>query len=76
MPNPNPVQSRKFLEKRFQPAKDLPDSVPLAKSPRCVKLPKVVDSLIQGMPKKERSIWIRQAICKAALEQGLIDKIE
>ncbi|PZO16879.1 MAG: hypothetical protein DCF25_11840 [Leptolyngbya foveolarum] len=76
MPNPNPTQSEEFIKKRFQPAKDLPANVQLARKPRCVKLPQEVDTLISEMPKKERSVWIRQAICKAALEQGLVDEIK
>lgn len=75
MPNPNPVQSEEFLKKRFQPAKDIPGDVVLAKKPRCVKLPEGVNAAIEAIPKKERSAWIRQAICKAAIDQGLIDKI-
>lgn len=76
MPNPNPVQSEEFLKKRFQPARDIPSDVVLAKKPRCVKLPEGVDAAIEAMHKKERSAWIRQAICRAAIEQGLVDKIE
>lgn len=73
MPNPDPVQSEEFLKKRFQPAKDIPKGVQLAKKPRCVKLPKAVDAVIENMPKKERSAWIRQAIWKVAIEQGLVE---
>jgi len=50
--------------------------VQLAKKPRCVKLPLDVDSAIEEIPQKERSAWIRQAICKAAIEQGLVEAIE
>ena len=75
MPNPDPVQSEEFLRKRFQPAKDIPKGVQLAKKPRCVKLPKAVDAVIENMPKKERSAWIRQAIWKVAIEQGLVEAI-
>ena len=75
MPNPNPVQSEEFLKKRFQPAKDISKDVVLAKKPRCVKLPEGVNAVIESIPKKDRSAWIRQAICKAAIEQGLIDSI-
>lgn len=76
MPNPNPVQTEEFLKKRFQPAIDLPSSVQLAKKPRCVKLPQCVDAVIAEMPKETRSVWLRQVICQAALDQGLIDEIE
>lgn len=75
MPNPNPTQSEEFLKKRFQPAKDMPKGVQLAKKPRCVKLPVDVDSAIADIPQKERSAWIRQAIWKAAIEQGLVEAV-
>ncbi|MEO0648707.1 MAG: hypothetical protein AAFZ17_21555 [Cyanobacteria bacterium J06650_10] len=75
MSNPNPVQSEEFLRKRFQPAKDIPEGVQLAKKPRCVKLPETVDAAIEAMPKKERSAWIRQAIWKVAIEQGLVEAV-
>ena len=75
MPNPDPVQSEEFLKKRFQPAKDIPEGVQLAKKPRCVKLPEAVDAVVENMPKKERSAWIRQAIWKAAVEQGLVKAV-
>lgn len=76
MPNPDPVQSEKFLQQRFEHPSDLPEGVRLARTPRCVRLPEVVDAAVLGIPKKERSAWIRQAICKAAVEQGLIAAIE
>lgn len=75
MPNPNPTQSEEFLRKRFQPAKDMPKGVQLAKKPRCVKLPVDVDSAVENIPQKERSAWIRQAIWKAAIDQGLVEPI-
>ncbi|MEM8502231.1 MAG: hypothetical protein AAF716_03655 [Cyanobacteria bacterium P01_D01_bin.1] len=49
--------------------------VQLAKKPRCVKLPEAVDAAIEAMPKKERSAWIRQAIWKVAIEQGLVETV-
>jgi hypothetical protein len=75
MPNPNPTQSEEFLKKRFQPAKDMPAGIQLARKPRCVKLPVNVDLAIADIPKEERSAWIRQAIWKAAIEQGLVEPI-
>jgi hypothetical protein len=75
MPNPNPIQSEEFLKKRFQPAKDMPKGVQLAKKPRCVKLPVDVDLAITEIPQEERSAWIRQAVWKAAIEQGLVAPI-
>jgi hypothetical protein len=52
----------------------MPKGVQLAKKPRCVKLPvDDVDSAIEDIPQKERSAWIRQAIWKAAVEQGLVE---
>lgn len=75
MSNPDPVQSEEFLKKRFQPAKDIPKGIQLAKKPRCVKLPETVDAAIEAIPKKERSAWIRQAIWRTAIEQGLIEAI-
>ena len=76
MANPHPVQSEEFLAKRFQPATDIPKSVKLAKKPRCVKLPIKVDAIFEDMDPKTRSAWLRQAICAAAIEQGLIDAID
>jgi len=76
MPNPDPVQSEKFLQQRFDHPSDLPEGVRLARTPRCVRLPEVVDAAILDIPKKERSASIRQAICKAAIEQGLVEAIE
>ena len=75
MPNPNPTQSEKFLQQRYEHPPDLPDSVKLAGTPRCVRLPEIVDAVVLKIPKKERSAWIRQAICKAAIEQGLVNEI-
>ena len=75
MPNPNPVQSEKFVQQQFEHPPDLPAEVKLAATPRCVRLPESVDAAYLAIPKKERAAWLRQAICKAAIDQGLIDSI-
>lgn len=74
MPNPHPLQPEEFLRQRFEHPPDLPVDVKLAGKPRCVRLPEKVDAVVAAIPKKERSAWIRQAICKAVIEQGLLDE--
>lgn len=78
MPNPNPTQSQEFLEKRFQRVVDedscVPQGVTLASKVISVKLPIGVDAAIRNMG-KQKAAWIREVICLAALEQGLVDEI-
>jgi hypothetical protein len=78
MPNPNPVQSDQMKRKRFQRvvAEDscIPPETPLASKALGVKLPAGVDQAIRSLG-KEKAAWLREVICKAALDDGLVDKI-
>ncbi len=78
MPNPNPVQSDELKRKRFQRviADDscIPPGIPLASKAIGVKLPAGVDQAIRSLG-KEKAAWLREVICMAALDDGLVDKI-
>jgi hypothetical protein len=79
MPNPNPTQSSELLKKRFQRVVGvdscIPAGVPLAAKAIGVKLPGAVDEAVRALG-KDKAAWLREVICKAALEQGLIDSIQ
>jgi hypothetical protein len=78
MPNPNPVQSDEMKRKRFQRAvvdsSCIPPGTPLASKALGVRLPSGVDQAIRSLG-KEKAAWLREVICKAALDDGLVDKI-
>lgn len=53
----------------LQPLKPLRE-VALAETPLCVKVDREIDKAIRAMP--ERSAWLRNAIEKTAIEEGLV----
>lgn len=79
MPNFNPTQSDQFKEKRIQRVVTddscIPPDTPLAEKALGVRVPVTVDDAIRQMG-KQKAAWLREVICKAALEQGLIEAIE
>ena len=62
MPNPTPVQSELFKQKRFQRTVDvhssIPADVPLAQKAIAVKLPEKVDEAIRELG-KQKAAWPR-----------------
>ncbi|MEM9091751.1 MAG: hypothetical protein AAGC93_23800 [Cyanobacteria bacterium P01_F01_bin.53] len=78
MPNANPVQSELFKQKRFRRALEqdscLPVDVPLAQKAIAVKLPTDVDQVIRELG-PQKAAWLREVICQAALNEGLIDEL-
>jgi hypothetical protein len=68
--NPTPVQTSKFLKRKFPAAKDLPDDVELASKPLCVKLPVKLDKIVRSLP--DKSVWLRAAITEKLQKEGLI----
>ena len=78
MPNPAPVQSALFKQKQFRralvPTSCVPADVPLAPKAIAVKLPDEVDKALRGLG-KQKAAWLREVICKAALHEGLVDKL-
>lgn len=73
MPNPNPVQSDEFLRKRFN-APDMPPGESLAAKVHGVRLPQNVNAAVEQLG-KNKTPWLRQAICSEALRQGLVDSV-
>ncbi|MGC1308058.1 MAG: hypothetical protein WA885_12590 [Phormidesmis sp.] len=78
MPNPNPVQSDDFRNKRLQRAvledSCIPEGTPLAEKTIGIRLPINVDLAIRSLG-KQKAAWLREVICKAALEKELVDEI-
>ncbi|MEM9946931.1 MAG: hypothetical protein AAF810_12810 [Cyanobacteria bacterium P01_D01_bin.36] len=78
MPNPSPVQSDLFKQKRFQRTVDadscIPADVPLAQKAIAVKLPENVDRALRDLG-TQKAAWLREVICQAALQEGLIDQL-
>ena len=78
MPNPSPVQSDLFKQKRFQRTVDanscVPADVPLAQKAIAVKLPTEVDRAIRELG-TQKAAWLREVICQAAIQKGLVDEI-
>ena len=78
MPNPKPVQSTLFKQKRFQRTVDqdscIPADTPLAQKAIAVKLPAEVDQAIRELG-TQKAAWLREVICKAALQNGLIERL-
>ncbi len=78
MPNPNPVQSQLLKQRRFQRAvvqeSCVPTDVALAGRAISVKLPAEVDQAIRSLG-KQKAAWLREVICSAALQDGLIEKL-
>lgn len=78
MPNPNPVQSELLKQRRFQRTvvqeSCVPIDVTLASSAISVKLPAEVDHAIRGLG-KQKAAWLREVICLAALQDGLVDRL-
>ena len=78
MPNPNPVQSKLLKQKRFQQAivhhSCVPADAALADRAISVKLPAEVDRVIRELG-KQKAAWLREVICQAALQEGLVDKL-
>ena len=79
MPNPKPIQSDAFKQKQYQRTvvenSCIPPDTPLAHKTIGIKLPVGVDQVIRSMG-KQKGAWLREVICKAALEQGLVDVIQ
>ena len=78
MPNPTPVQSALFKQKRFQRTVEknscVPADIPLAQKAIAVKLPTEVDRAIRGLG-KQKAAWLREVICQAAIQEGLVDEL-
>ena len=78
MPNPHPVQSDLFKQKQFRRALDpvscLPADMPLAQKAIAVKLPEKVDEALRELG-KQKAAWLREVICQAALQEGLVDSL-
>ena len=80
MPNPNPVQSDLFKRRRFQRTvvgqdSCIPTDTPLAQKAIGVKLPTQVDQAIRSELGNQKAAWLREVICQAALQEGLVDKL-
>lgn len=79
MPNPNPTQSDLFKEKRLQRVVTddscIPPNTPLADKALGVRVPVAVDDAIRQMG-KQKAAWLREVICKAAIDEGLVEVIE
>ena len=73
MPNPNPTQSAKFVRKRFN-APDIPEGETLAAKVHGIRLPPNVNDAVEKLG-KNKTPWLRQAICDIALQQGLVKSI-
>ncbi|MEO1621750.1 MAG: hypothetical protein AAFU53_12060 [Cyanobacteria bacterium J06632_3] len=78
MPNPTPVQSELFKQKRFQRVVDegscVPADTPLAQKAIAVKLPAKVDEAIRELG-EQKAAWLREVICQAAIQEGLVNKL-
>ena len=78
MPNPKPVQSTLFKQKRFQRTVDLdsciPANTPLAQKAIAVKLPAEVDHAVRKLG-TQKAAWLREVICQAAIQKGLVDEL-
>ena len=78
MPNPNPVQSTLFKQKRFQRTVDpnpcIPADTPLAQKAIAVKLPAEVGQAIRELG-TQKAAWLREVICQAALQDSLIERL-
>ncbi|MBE9064054.1 hypothetical protein [cf. Phormidesmis sp. LEGE 11477] len=79
MPNPRPTQSHAFKQKQFQRAalddSCIPPDVPLAKRTIGIKLPVNLDAAVRNMG-AQKGAWLREVIARAALEQGIVNKID
>lgn len=69
MPNPNPTQTKAFLEKRFQRQEGKSDR-PLAAKPLSIRLPADVDAAIRKLPGTQA--WIRRVLEEGARQEGLL----
>lgn len=67
--NPNPVQTKEFKRKRYQPLGEIPGDRPLAKKVTGIKLPIDVHEAIEALPQKERITWLRNVISQAARKE-------
>ncbi|MEM9149150.1 MAG: hypothetical protein AAGB19_01675 [Cyanobacteria bacterium P01_F01_bin.3] len=78
MPNPSPVQSEMFKQKRFQrtveKASCVPADIPLAQKAIAVKLPTEVDQALRALG-TQKAAWLREVICQAALDDGLVEEL-
>jgi len=78
MPNPVPVQSELFKQKRFQRMVDagscVPADTPLARNAIAVKLPTEVDRAIRELG-EQKAAWLREVICQAAIQEGLVNEL-
>ena len=78
MPNPQPVQSELFKQRRLQRVTTdnscIPAGTPLAEKILGVRLPVAVDAAIRKMG-KEKAAWLREVICQAALDQDIVEEI-
>lgn len=78
MPNPNPVQSDLLKQRRFQRVVVSHSCVPvdaaLASRAISVKLPVEVDRAIRKLD-EQKAAWLREVICQAALQKGLVNEL-
>ncbi|MEL6353550.1 MAG: hypothetical protein AAFR58_17640 [Cyanobacteria bacterium J06627_28] len=78
MPNPTPVQSDLFKHNRFQRTvgahSSIPADVPLARNAIAVKLPAKVDEAIRELG-EQKAAWLREVICQAAIQEGLVEEL-
>lgn len=64
MPNPNPIQTKQFLEKQFKPQGEILSDKPLSKKAIAVKLPEDIDAAVRAIP--DSAAWLRRVITEAA----------
>lgn len=78
MPNPNPTQSEAFKQKQYQrttiQGACVPSDTPLAKKAIGIKLPIKVDAAIRELG-PSKGAWLREVICRAALDDNLVEEV-
>ena len=79
VPNPDPTQTPQFKQKQYKRTElegsCIPPDVPLARRAIGVKLPIGLDAAIRSLG-TQKGAWLREVIARAAIEQGIIDKID